>query len=384
MHLCGKTFLPALRELHWEIMLSTSVELALLVSPSLQKLTLRINNRINHDQDHRTTDLNALLCNIVPRMSSLTYLRIDGLKTRDFFSILAPIHSLAGLIELDLRSNPAVANLDMLKLLAGMNGLECLTLPAIALSEDSFPEFCGFPKLRSIEILSIAADTALKVFNMFHPETVVYCILENKEEYWSSDQLLAVCESLAERCPKIEELSISSLVDNLDTLKDALAPLTKMRSAREVDLILLGDNTVHISESLIRSFATSWSHLVSLELSCNNARGTLSSRVLVAFADACPQLHGLYLPILDFPQTVVEEVSTFPIRTHGLEVLLVQNPRVKKADICALILDRLFSNIDVETIEGHCPQYGWSSSPEWDLVLQSLSFCQAARRNRTI
>ena len=91
-----KTLLPSVQELHWTIKSSTSVELVLLVSPSLQMLFLSLED-FEHGQEHWIAGLNTLLCNIVPHMPYLSQLQVLKLETPDISRIVSPLSSLARL-----------------------------------------------------------------------------------------------------------------------------------------------------------------------------------------------------------------------------------------------------------------------------------------------
>ncbi|KAI0695197.1 hypothetical protein C8T65DRAFT_744093 [Cerioporus squamosus] len=298
----------------WEVVSSTSIELALLVSPSLRKLNLTFKGS-DHDQDHWTVGLLALLRNAVPRMAGLSELHLYGLRLRRIY----------------------IAN------------------------------------------ESIPADTIIKVLATSCSKAPVIDFAFNNDAGldWSAQELLAVCRALAKRCPMLEKLAASVCVPGLDTLDTTIAPLTRLRSLREVKLNLNGNlgAPMNFIDTLFIMLAASWPRIVSLRLSSDFPEGWVSPPALLAFANACPDLRELCIPILDLSLDAnFGDVTDFPIRDHGLTVLRVQFPSEENEKLFALILDRLFPHIDVEA---SCGEAGWNQ-----VLNEGLEFCQLARRNR--
>ncbi|TFK92010.1 hypothetical protein K466DRAFT_595627 [Polyporus arcularius HHB13444] len=383
MLLGEKPLLPSVRELYWEVVSSTSAELALLVSPSLRHLSLTFKD-FDQYQDHWTTGLLALLRNIVPRATNLSELHLYDLQTDDLSSVISPVGSLHQLTTLEVQG--AIVDLHVLETLSRMTSLSDLTL-LIELDDNSDPKFCGFPSLKRINITnnSVSAGEIIKVLATFRSKTVIDFAFNNGGGSWSSQQLLAVCRALAKRCPMLERLAATICMPGSDDLAATIAPLNGLRSLRDVELKLTGrlGAPMNYADPLFLMLAASWPCIVSLRLLSDYPDGHVSPLILLAFANACPDLRELCIPILDLPlDMVMGDVSTFPLRDHGLKIMRVQFPSEEIDDdkIFALILDRLFPNIDIDASLASVPAL---RSGEWDRVLdEALNYCQLVRRNR--
>ncbi|KAI0695196.1 hypothetical protein C8T65DRAFT_744092 [Cerioporus squamosus] len=336
--LAGKPLLPSLKELFWRPRSSIDVELALLATPTLRKLTLGLRELDPNELPSWLVGLRTLLCTVIPKVPSLSEFHIDRL---------------------------AIVNLSALRTLSGMASLSTLNL-SMDFSDDAFPDFSGFSNLLSISLVdgkSVAAKTVLKLLATLSLKTVVdIAFVGGRDEPWLPHELL-------------------SWIHQSDALDAAIAPLTRLHTLRRAMLDITSDPPMSVTDNIFQTFAAAWPRIVSLRLFFPDATGEVSPAILVAFANACPELRELSLAALQFPQRDVGDVSAYPIRSHDLQILRVRRADVPNEQICALIVDRLFPNIDIDASikDISAPPLG----PEWEKVLDNaLRFCQQSRRNR--
>lgn len=377
----GDPLFPSLRELHWTIQDPSDTGILFLVPPSLRRLTICYSG-CSGDSREWTLSQEMLFRTIFSTAPQLTQLIIRDIDGALLPACLANARVLRELRVHSLEHRVSV-DLDTLRAMSSMESLEELSFNFDALED--FVDFSGFSALKKLE-MTVLSGSARPILDAFSSPNLRKLTLNSEKEALTADEASATSTMLAQGFPSMEVLTWSFSVRDDVPLESALAPLFPLRLAK-VSLKVRGLSSSTLSDNLFAIIARSWPGLVELSINIPSQRNeagllpSVTAHTLLAFSRGCPRLQTLRLPRMLGPQP--ETVDTYPVLQHALRTLVVDEPGlVGDAEYvtCALVLDRLFPDLD--TTLANFGGYGPVSSPWWRMM-SSVQLCQLARTNRT-
>ena len=433
--LCGgKPLFPSLRELHWIIQENFGTELSLVVSPSLQRLTVCYagGNTDSRQWPLSQSMLFRTIFNITPH---LTHFTIDNVDEALIPACLSNLSVLSMLRVVSLDQNEPV-NLDALRKLSTVASLEELSM-AVGEFEVGLPDFVGFPSLKRLEI-SILSGPALArpIFVVFRAsQNLRELILKDDcDSYVTTKQISEASPLIAQHVPSVTDLTLSLSIEkargtgpDVDiSITTALAPLFAL-PLRKLSLEVADSSVPSLNDAFFNALARSCPELVELSVvfpdgymepseygsvfdddavSDNDAppRGGITPRTLFALARSCPHLRVLHLPWMsvkgsqdsepgdlsgdDSDPESQRECSTFkspalqaqphhhPLRTLVVDELMVaddEHPEYAYT-ACARLVHKVFPDLDTTAVPPDIMLTG-----EWKRVLDSVRSWRLAR-----
>ena len=377
----GIPLFPSLRELHWTIQDPSSTDILFLVPPSLRCLTICYSG-CSSDSREWMLSQEMLFRTIFNTAAQLTQLII-----RDVDEALLPaclVHArVLRQLRVEFLEHRTSVGLDTLRAVSSMDSLEELSFSFDALED--LVDFSGFSALKKLEMTMISGS-ARPIFVAFSSPNLRELTLDSEIEVLKAEEASATSAMLAQSFPSMEDLTWSLSVGDGVPLESALAPLFPLRLAK-VSLKVRGLSSSTPTDDLFATIARSWPGLVELSINIpyqSDDAGLLpgiTAHALLAFARGCPRLQTLRLPRMCGP--LPGTVGEYPVLQHALRTLAVDRPGfIGDAGYvtCALVLDRLFPDLD--TTLANSGGYDPVSSAWWRMM-SSVRLCQLGRTNRT-
>ncbi|KAI1791138.1 hypothetical protein LXA43DRAFT_1012547 [Ganoderma leucocontextum] len=380
----GKSLFPSLRELHWTIDETSGTELLFIVSSSLRRLTVCY-GRYSTDSRKWALSQSMLFRTIFNVATHLTHLAIDDVDIHEALlpACLSNLRVLRMLRVVSLDQN-APANLDVLRTLSSVESLEELSF---AVGSIEPIDFIGFPALKKLR-MAMLSGAARPVFNAFSSPSLRELILRDQCYYTNTNEIFATSTIITQRFPSMESLTMTLSVEDIDgvdlSIQIALAPLFPL-PLRKLSLEFEDSPVAALTDDFFAALAQSCPQLVELSIMIPDQSDDVpltgvTSHTLLALARSCPQLQVLQLPRMKSPQP--GEVGEYPVLQHPLRTLAVEHPAIASEEeytTCALLLDRLFPDLDTTTVS---PDIILSDS--WKRVLYCVRLCQLGRSNRAL
>lgn len=356
----------------------------------------------------------ATMLDMVRHAPDLRCFRVIEAETREERILPILFSAFSGLSNLryfDL--DGLVATMDELRILAACTTLEhlstgiCAKPPAVT--------FTGFVNLTSLSLVeandfeNLNPATAIKyVFaTLARPSRLRSLTLWSpQEKIWSSQEWDDIFQEIATRFPSLCSFKWETLADHFeddevespDLLLDATWPLLSLLSL--TDIYLDFDNVVVLrcTDAFFATLAAAWPNLTKLSLIVRlpdmpSFVAGVTLNTLVSFATRCPRLEHLRLPYMSIcsgPPTDLPSMEQFPVLSHGLRFLkvgCVPDLDDMEGAYCALVLDRMFSDVHVSSCVSGWPwrrnEYaGELAKVFWRDVERMLVLFRAGRQNR--
>ena len=256
----------------------------------------------------------------------------------------------------------------------------------------------GFLSLRELELQTMPLRNDF--FDAFSPNLrnlqIGHYSSTNAQEFESS------CHTWARCFPSLERLTcdvegIHEEEDDVDappaTLSAFITPLLALSSITVFHLTS-HPHGFSVNNADVAALARGWPHIIELVLysrafndpTSEPLHEMVTSAALLTLARACPELRILALPGLCVAEDELSptKISEVPLLAHGLEKLDLGRVMVTDASMCALLLDRIFPQLDVSEEEylGPALQRIDDVSEEWLPVKLALAaFRLASRQN---
>ncbi|PIL33644.1 hypothetical protein GSI_04267 [Ganoderma sinense ZZ0214-1] len=273
--------------------------------------------------------------------------------------------------------------------------MNCLEEISFAVDIDWLPEVAGlsgFFALKKLEMtaMSGSAESTRSYLNAFSSPGLRQLTLRIQGESLNLDEISATCTLFAQRFPSLEDLTWSFLTHHPMPLDIALAPLFPLRLAK-LSLELNGPPGMMpiLDDGVFAALTKAWPNLTALSVvipedrterpGATTRRATITAHTVLALARACPLLRTLRLPRMQAPQ--LEDVREFPFLRHGLRTFIVDRPEAAEDGeyaACALLLDRLFPELDLDVEMVGINMY---SGFGWKRVLAGVQLCRLGRGN---
>ena len=326
--------------------------------------------------------------------------------------LFSAFSGLSNLRSFDLNSQ--VATMDELRILAACTTLEHLSIGICA--KPPAVTFTGFVNLTSLTLVednyysaNLNPPTAIKyVFaTLARPSRLRSLTLWSSQDYtWSLQEWDEVFREIATRFPSLRSLnwniSKDSFADNEvespDLLLDATWPFLSLLNLTDIYLDFNNVVVLRCTDAFFATLAAAWPNLTKLSLIVRlpdtpSFVAGITLKTLVSFATRCPRLEHLRLPYMSIcsgPPTDLPSMEQFPVLSHGLRFFQVG--RVPDLDdmegaYCALVLDRMFSDVHVSSCVSGWPwrlnEYaGELEKVFWRDVERMLALFRAGRQNR--
>ncbi|KAI0366741.1 hypothetical protein BV20DRAFT_971472 [Pilatotrama ljubarskyi] len=403
----GFSLIPQLQRLESLRVSASEPGRIVLLTPTLRHLVLSVEPALSGTEEAQhiiTTVMEVAQKVCIPHLASLR-ITSHGYLTASMQPVLPPWPQLSHLQELEIMTS-FLLDAEILQTLSGFSGLRKLTVSARLLFDVTALPITRprspFSALRDLKIIGAPRVCAIFLEAVAPVQLDSLALRFTEWHLMPQDDpelalLMAALTTTATRALRRLEFAFASYqlpTSLLEVVQPALALDGLTHVTFRMDKL---QDSLPVTDAALCTMAQAWPNLVDFEMSFGESDGDEedlaiddppSAQALILFAQRHPRLVRLVWPYVCMTEPFgLPELRTVPLLDHGLQVFrtsLVEKDGLPKHRAYAMLLDRLFPNLDLSDADAQYPgtkmMYYRERHQNWHDVEQLLLAIQDGRR----